>query len=62
MCKLKLDNDGIIDVYGYDEVADYLYQNSCEYLHAEGRIDTNMMVEILEINGVDSYNFIFKEN
>ena len=47
MCKLKLDNDSIIDVYGYDEVADYLYRNSSEYVYAEGRIDTNMMIQIL---------------
>jgi len=50
MCKLKLDNDNIIDVYGYDEVADYLYRNNEKYLSIEGRIDTNMMVEIIYVN------------
>ena len=50
MCKLKLDDDSIIDVYGYDEVADYLYQNSDGYVLIEARIDTNMMVEILCVN------------
>ena len=50
MCKLKLDNYSIIDVYGYDEIADYLYRNSDKYVCIEGRIDTNMMVEILVVN------------
>ena len=50
MCKLELDDDNIIDIYGYDEVADYLYRNSDQYVCIEGRIDTNMMVEILEVN------------
>ena len=50
MCKLKLDDDSIIDVYGYDEVADFLYQNSTANVWAEGTIDINMMVEIIEIN------------
>ena len=50
MCKLKLDDDSIIDVYGYDEVADYLYRNSDKYVWIEGRIDTNMMVESVSVN------------
>ena len=50
MCKLKLDDDSIIDVYGYDEVTDFLYQNSTANVWAEGTIDINMMVEIIEIN------------
>ena len=49
MCKLKLDDENIIDVYGYDEVADYLYKNKVKYLCIEGRIDSNMMVNILNI-------------
>ena len=50
MCKLKLDNDSIIDVYGYDEVADYLYRNADKYVLIEGILDTNMMVEIVSVN------------
>ena len=47
ICKMQLDNDSIIDIYGYDEIADYLYQNDrAEYICFEGRLDNNMMVEV----------------
>ena len=62
MCKLKLDNDSIIDVYGYDEVADYLYRNSDKYVCIEGRIDTNMMVEILKVEKIKYNDFIYLQN
>lgn len=25
-CKIKLKNESILDIYGYDEVADYMYR------------------------------------
>lgn len=46
MCKLVLDNGSIVDIYGYDEVADYLYMNNNKYIFVEGIIDSNMMIEI----------------
>ncbi len=50
MCKLKLDDDSIIDVYGYDEVADYLYRKTEGYVWIEGILNSNMMVEIISVN------------
>lgn len=47
MCKLKLDNGSIVDAYGYDEIADYLYSHNLEYIWFEGKIDSNMMIEII---------------
>lgn len=49
MGKLELDNGSIIDIYGYDEIADYLYSNKPELIWLEGRLDHHMMVEILNI-------------
>ena len=62
MCKLQLEDDSIIDVYGYDEVADYLYRNSNKYVYAEGRIDTNMMVEILKVEKLNFCDFTSLQN
>lgn len=50
MCKIQLDNGSIIDVYGYDEVADYLYSHNLEYIWFEGKIDNNMMIEVLKLS------------
>ena len=55
VCKIKLENKSMINVYGYDEIADILYKNDFEYIYVEGRIDNNMMVEIYKIYWVLSY-------
>lgn len=49
MCKMQLDDGSVVDAYGYDEVADYLYKNKLEIILIEGRIDHHMMIEILNI-------------
>ena len=49
MCKLQLKNGSVIDIYGYDQIADYLYRSSNKYICFEGRIDSNMMIEIENI-------------
>lgn len=48
--KMLLDNESIINVYGYDEISDYLYRNTLEYICVEGKIASNMGVEILKIH------------
>ena len=53
MFKLQLDDGSIIEVYGYNEVADYLYSNKLNYILFEGRLDNNMMVEILRIENLE---------
>ena len=50
MCKIQLNNGSIIDVYGYDEIADYIYSHNLEYIGFEGKIDSNMMVEIKKLS------------
>ena len=49
MGKLKLDNGSIIDIYGYDDIADTLYSSESAYLLIEGKLDHHMMVEVLQI-------------
>ena len=56
MCKLKLDDDSIIDVYGYDEVADCLYRKTDGYVWIEGILNSNMMVEIVSVNINENYS------
>ena len=50
MCKIQLDNESIVDIYGYDEIADFLYRNNVKKIWIEGCLDNNMMVEIKKIN------------
>ena len=48
-CKIKLQNESILDIYGYDEVADYMhrYMKENDNIFLEGRIDGNMKIEVL---------------
>lgn len=50
MCKIQLDNGSIIDVYGYDEIADLLYRNNVKKIWIEGCLDNKMMIEIKKLN------------
>ena len=50
MCKIQLDNGSIVDVYGYDEIADFLYRNNVKKIWIEGCLDNNIMVEIIKLN------------
>ena len=49
MCKMQLDDGNIVNVYGYDDIADYLYRNNLKNVCIEGRINSNMMIKILKI-------------
>ena len=51
-CKIKLQNESILDIYGYDEVADYMYRyiKENDNIFLEGRIDGNMKIEVLNFN------------
>ena len=52
--KAKLLNDSEIEVFAYDNIADYIYQKDLEEFFLRGRLRENMQVEIIEI-----YNFKF---
>ena len=47
-CDIKLSNNSIIKIYGYDEIADYMYRDLVcnEYILVEGKLDSNMEVKI----------------
>ena len=49
ICKLKLENDSAIEIYGYDDIADYLYREENKKVYIEGELDNNMMVKINNI-------------
>ena len=52
--KTKLLNDSEIEVFIYDNIADYIYQKDLEVFFLRGKLQENMKVEIIEI-----YNFKF---
>lgn len=54
--KTKLLNDSEIEVFIYDNIADYIYQKNLEIFFLRGKLQENMKVEIIEI-----YNFKFLE-
>ena len=54
--KTKLLNDSEIEVFIYDNIADYIYQKNLEVFFLRGKLQENMKVEIIEI-----YNFKFLE-
>lgn len=47
--KILLDNNSIVNIYCYDEIADKLYQNTYEYVYLEGIIDQFMEIEIIKL-------------
>ena len=52
--KTKLLNDSEIEVFIYDNIADYIYQKDLEIFFLRGKLRENMQVEIIEI-----YDFKF---
>ncbi len=52
--KTKLLNDSEIEVFIYDNIADYIYQKNLEIFFLRGKLRENMQVEIIEI-----YDFKF---
>ena len=50
MCKIQLNNGSIVDIYGYDEIADFLYRNNVKKIWIEGCLDNNMMIEIKKLS------------
>lgn len=52
--KTKLLNDSEIEVFAYDNIADYIYQKNLEIFFLRGKLRENMQVEIIEI-----YDFKF---
>ena len=49
-CKIELANGSIVEVYGYDEIADFMYRNlkNDANICIQGRLDSNGKVEIQE--------------
>ena len=47
-CKIELLNSSIVEVYGYDEVADYMYRKFKQdnFILIEGRLKNDMTIEI----------------
>ncbi len=52
--KAKLLNNSEIEMFAYDNIADYIYQKNLEIFFLRGKLRENMQVEIIEI-----YNFKF---
>ena len=50
-CMLKLDNESIVTIYGYDNIADYMYRklNKGENIFFEGWIDYDGLIEIKSV-------------
>ena len=47
-CRVKLLNNCIVEIYGYDEIADYMYSNFKEnkIITIEGKLDSEMKIEV----------------
>lgn len=50
--KAKLLNNTRIELFAYDDLADYIYRENLKTLLIRGKINNNMQIEIIEI-----YNF-----
>ena len=52
---IELKNGSIVKIYGYDEVADFMYKNlyEADLVLIEGKINSNMSILVLEIFIVD---------
>ena len=50
-CKIKLQNDSIVEIYGYDNIADYMYRHMKENdnILLEGRIDSDMKIFCIDL-------------
>ena len=49
-CEIELANGSIVEIYGYDEIADFMYRNlkNNVNIYIQGRLDSNGKVEIQE--------------
>ncbi len=47
-CKIKLSNNSIIEIYGYDNIADYMYRYFKENddILLKGNLDSNMKIKL----------------
>ena len=50
-CEIKLENDSIVELYGYNNIADYMYKylKENESILVEGKIDSNIKIEIINV-------------
>lgn len=50
-CEVELLNGSIVEIYGYDDMADYMYRNlkNGEFVLVEGKINREMSVECTNI-------------
>lgn len=46
-CKVEILNGSVIEIYGYDDIADYMYRNlkEGENIVVEGRLESNMKIK-----------------
>lgn len=51
-CKLKLLNGSIVEIYGYDDTADFMYRylKENDNVLLEGKIDSNMKIFLYRLN------------
>ena len=49
--KIELLNKSIVEIYGYDEIADYVYRklNKNDFILIDGKIDSSMRIELLQV-------------
>ena len=57
-CKIRIENNSIVEVYGYDNMADYMYSKLKEKdkIIIEGKIDSNMLIKIESIINIPIVN------
>ena len=58
-CCIKLQNDSIIEVYGYDEMADFLYRKikAESKIFTTGYLDNNGKIEVAESENLTESNY-----
>ena len=56
-CKIDLLNSSIVEIYGYDEVADYMYKNLKfgKLILIEGRLNEKIKIEVKRIRHINLY-------
>ena len=54
-CEIMLLNKSIVKIYGYDKIADFMYKSLKEncYILIEGKLDSNMEIEVEIISRID---------
>lgn len=53
-CKVELLNKSIVKIYGYDDIADYIYRNLkiYKYILIEGKIDSKKGIEVKKCKNI----------